>query len=218
MNIPAKYEEWVQSVNLAQPRTLTYGGRNQGIIGTFFNSTPANCLSDVPLAPNLVTSFPFDWKMKTQQALLSTVMMCPFLSTATPLGPIKRPAPILFCERQKEKMCHLAACVRLAWGKASHFIFMFSAHLEFAIWGEDANPSVVVVSHNDVTIHVHCDPCGALQLARGPASDPKPHLELPVIWKHLEKSSSLTAKSTLKVHAGPNLTDMIVYVHHKYQL
>lgn len=60
--------------------------------------SPANCLSDVPLPPNLVTNFPLDWKMKTQQALLSTVMMCPFLSTATPLGPMSRPAPILFCE------------------------------------------------------------------------------------------------------------------------
>ena len=59
-------------------------------------SSPANCLSDVPRPPNLVTSFPLDWKMKTQQALLSTVMMCPFLSTATPLGPMSRPAPILF--------------------------------------------------------------------------------------------------------------------------
>lgn len=61
--------------------------------------SPANCLSDVPLPPNFVTSFPLDWKMKTQQALLSTVMMWPFLSTATPLGPMRRPAPILFWGR-----------------------------------------------------------------------------------------------------------------------
>lgn len=63
---------------------------------------PAKCLSDVPLAPNFVTSFPFDWKIKTQQALLSTVMMCPFLSTATPFGPISLPAPILFCDSHME--------------------------------------------------------------------------------------------------------------------
>lgn len=65
--------------------------------GTALLPLPAKCRSDVPLAPNLVTSFPLDWKMKTQQALLSAVMMCPFLSTATPLGPISLPAPILFC-------------------------------------------------------------------------------------------------------------------------
>lgn len=65
--------------------------------------SPANCLSDVPLPPNLVTNFPLDWKMKTQQALLSTVMMCPFLSTATPFGPMSRPAPILFCEGGRQR-------------------------------------------------------------------------------------------------------------------
>jgi len=43
--------------------------------------------------------------MNTQQALLSTAMIWPFLSTATPLGPIRRPAPILFCmwHRHREK-------------------------------------------------------------------------------------------------------------------
>lgn len=79
---------------------------NEMIIGTYtkYYTVPAKCLSDVPLAPNFVTSFPFDWKMKTQQALLSTVMMCPFLSTATPLGPINLPAPILFCDSQRDSL------------------------------------------------------------------------------------------------------------------
>ena len=56
-----------------------------------------------------------------------------------------------------------------------------SAHLELSIRGEDADPSVVVISDDDVSVHVHCDPCGALQLPRGTTSDPKPHLKLPVI-------------------------------------
>lgn len=59
-------------------------------------SVPANCLSPLPRLPNLVTSLPLTWKMKTQQDLLSTTMMWPFLSTDTPLGPISFPEPILF--------------------------------------------------------------------------------------------------------------------------
>lgn len=62
-------------------------------------SLPANCLSPLPRLPNLVTSLPFSWKMKTQQDLLSTTMTWPFLSTETPLGPISFPEPILFCRR-----------------------------------------------------------------------------------------------------------------------
>lgn len=61
------------------------------------SSVPANCRSAVPRLPNLVTSLPLDWKMKTQHALLSTTMMCPLRSTATPLGPSSRPAPIFVC-------------------------------------------------------------------------------------------------------------------------
>lgn len=63
------------------------------------SSVPANCRSAVPRLPNLVTSLPLDWKMKTQHALLSTTMMCPLRSTATPLGPSSRPAPIFVCSR-----------------------------------------------------------------------------------------------------------------------
>lgn len=62
-------------------------------------------------------------------------------------------------------------------------------HLELAIRGEDANPSVVVVGYNYVTVHVHCDPCGALQLPWWATSDPKPHLKLAIIWEHLEKEN-----------------------------
>lgn len=56
---------------------------------------PANCLSPIPRLPNLVTSFPLGWKMKTVQALLSTTITWPFWSTDTPFGPISLPEPSL---------------------------------------------------------------------------------------------------------------------------
>lgn len=62
-------------------------------------SIPANWRSPLPRLPNLVTSLPLSWKMKTQQDLLSTTMTWPFLSTETPLGPINLPDPILFWRR-----------------------------------------------------------------------------------------------------------------------
>ena len=67
------------------------------------SSVPANCLSPLPRLPNLVTIFPFGWKMKTQHALLSTTMMCPLRSTDTPLGPINFPDPIFVCRKQVQK-------------------------------------------------------------------------------------------------------------------
>lgn len=77
------------------------------------------------------------------------------------------------------------------WKKEQKTFFFFSlkrsSHLELAVGGEDANPPVVIVCHDDVTIHVHCDPCGTLQLPWWTTSDPKPHLTLTVIWKHLKK-------------------------------
>ncbi|KAG8137203.1 hypothetical protein E2320_005736 [Naja naja] len=45
--------------------------------------------------------------MKTQHALLSTTIMCPLRSTATPLGPIRRPAPILVWGGRHKGMCQL---------------------------------------------------------------------------------------------------------------
>lgn len=41
-----------------------------------------------------------------------------------------------------------------------------SSHLELALWGEDADPTVVIVCHNNVSIGVHCHTCGTLQLPR----------------------------------------------------
>lgn len=57
--------------------------------------------------------------------------------------------------------------------------------LELAVRGEDADPSVVVVGHDDVAVHVHRHPGGALQLPRGATSDPEAHLELAVVGEHL---------------------------------
>lgn len=112
----AKYVKYHEGFNLKSERRhwqmgcwLRIGNSSLSVLTTRLLSrikasfSPANCLSDVPLPPNLVTNFPLDWKMKTQQALLSTVMICPFLSTATPLGPMSRPAPILFWEGGKRR-------------------------------------------------------------------------------------------------------------------
>lgn len=49
---------------------------------------PANWKSSVPRLPNLVRSFPDCWKTHTHDALLSTTIMCPLLSTQTPFGPV----------------------------------------------------------------------------------------------------------------------------------
>lgn len=59
------------------------------------------------------------------------------------------------------------------------------SHLELAVRGEDADPSVVVVGHHNVAVHVHGDTCGSLQLSRGATSDPEPHLELTIVGKNL---------------------------------
>lgn len=135
--------------------------------------------------------------MKTQQALLSTVMMWPFLSTATPFGPINLPAPILFCDRKREDLfsglySSKKKNIFFYFINIKYIFFFFLAdtiYLKFAIWGEDANPSVVIVSYNDVTVHVHCDSCGALQLSWRATSDPKPHLKLTIIWEYLPKEN-----------------------------
>lgn len=58
-------------------------------------------------------------------------------------------------------------------------------YLEFSVRGENANPPVIIVGYNYVTVHVHGDPRGALKLAWRATSDPKSHLKLAVIWEHL---------------------------------
>ena len=62
---------------------------------------------------------------------------------------------------------------------------LLKSHLELPVRGEDADPSVVVVRHDDVTVHVHGNARGPLQLARRATSDPEAHLELAVIGEHL---------------------------------
>lgn len=56
-----------------------------------------------------------------------------------------------------------------------------TSHLELPVGGEDADPAVVVVGHDDVTVHIHGDPRWALQLPRRPTPDPKPQLECPIV-------------------------------------
>ncbi len=59
------------------------------------------------------------------------------------------------------------------------------SHLKLAIRGEDADPSIVIVGHHNVTVHVHSDACRSLQLPRRPTSDPEAHLELAIIGEYL---------------------------------
>lgn len=66
-------------------------------------------------------------------------------------------------------------------------------HLELAVRGEDANPSVVIVGHHDVAVHVHGDTRGSLQLSRRATSDPEPHLELAVVGKNLTRQRQMEA-------------------------
>lgn len=57
--------------------------------------------------------------------------------------------------------------------------------LELALRGEDADPSIVIVGHHNVTVHVYSDASWSLQLPRRATSDPEAHLELAVIGEHL---------------------------------
>lgn len=59
-------------------------------------------------------------------------------------------------------------------------------HLKFALSREDANPSVVVVRHHDVAVHVHGNAGRSLQLSRRATSDAEAHLELAVVGENLE--------------------------------
>lgn len=208
--------------------------------------SPANCLSEVPLPPNLVTSFPLDWKMKTQQALLSTVMMCPFLSTATPLGPMSRPAPILFCdaERQKSSLVLFQAEGKW-WGRKTpkdYFLIDFTyeqplneafsavqpaqrSYLKLPIRREDADPPIVIVGHHNVTVHVNSDTRWSLQLPWRPTSDPKAHLELAIIGENLQLGPSkqtvleCTAEYTrLNIHFCAITVKHVATLPHLYAL
>lgn len=64
------------------------------------------------------------------------------------------------------------------------------AHLKLAVRGEDADPSIVIIGHDDVTVHVHSDAGRSLQLSRRPTSDPKAHLELAIVGEHLKSVPS----------------------------
>lgn len=58
-------------------------------------------------------------------------------------------------------------------------------HLELALGGEDADPAVVVVSDDDVPVHVHRDAGRALQLPGGAAAHTEAQPELPLVGEHL---------------------------------
>ena len=50
---------------------------------------PANLFGSLPLDPNFCTSFPFGWKTRMHEALLSTTTRWPERFTAMPFGPEK---------------------------------------------------------------------------------------------------------------------------------
>lgn len=82
------------------------------------------------------------------------------------------------------------------------------SHLELAVRGEDADPSVVIVGHHNVAVHVHGDTCGSLQLSRGATSDPEPHLELAIVgknlgWKEKERRNE-RERETLEWNLNPH--------------
>lgn len=62
------------------------------------------------------------------------------------------------------------------------------SHLKLPIRGEDADPSIVIVGHHNVPVHVHSDTSRSLQLPRRPTSDPKAHLELAIIGEYLQSA------------------------------
>lgn len=61
-----------------------------------------------------------------------------------------------------------------------------SPHLVFAITGEDANPLVIIVSNDNVTIWMYSDTSGPLQLPRRTATNSEPALKLSLIGEDLD--------------------------------
>lgn len=62
-------------------------------------------------------------------------------------------------------------------------------HLKLAIRRKYADPSIVIVSNHNVTIHVNSDASRSLQLPWRTASNPKAHFELTVIGEYLQSVS-----------------------------
>lgn len=63
-------------------------------------------------------------------------------------------------------------------------------HLKLALWGEDADPAIVVVRNDDIPIEVHSDTCGTLQLPRGAAADTESQAELAFIGENLPQKTT----------------------------
>lgn len=60
-----------------------------------------------------------------------------------------------------------------------------ATYLKFPITGKDADPFVVIVSDDDVTVGVDGHTCGPLQLTRRPAPHTKPAFEQTVVGENL---------------------------------
>lgn len=70
----------------------------------------------------------------------------------------------------------------------------YHTHFVFAITGEDADPLVIIVSDDDVTIGMNSDTSGPLQLPwRSPANS-KPALKLALIGEDLSKQKGYNYK------------------------
>lgn len=85
-------------------------------------------------------------------------------------------------EQENTNMCRTGGSPEPAFGTC----FLESTHLVFAITGEDANPLVIIVSNDNVTIWMHSDTSGPLQLPRRTATDSKPALKLSLIGEDLD--------------------------------
>ena len=64
-----------------------------------------------------------------------------------------------------------------------------SAHLKLPLAGEDADPLVVVVSDDDVSVGMHGHARRPLHLAGGPPPDAKAALKLPVVREDLGQTT-----------------------------
>ncbi len=94
----------------------------------------------------------------------------------------------------------------LSWKKPGHFSFdnmgplsckLWAKHyLEFPIRGKDADPSVIIISYNNVSIGVDCHSCWPLQLSWRTTPDTEARFELPIIGKNLHKNKQIIQFST----------------------
>lgn len=75
-----------------------------------------------------------------------------------------------------------------------------STHLELAFTWEDADPFVVIVCNDDVTVGVDGHAGRPLQLTRSPAPDTEAAFELTVIWENLQRKKK--KKKHIKIRSA----------------